>query len=380
MRLTPTRRVPEVRPFPYAALPSWRRTDVARVRQALRHLLPVARSDLLGPPWHELVGGVVTALPGPPQVLSRGTVQQRYEGTVLAPVLRHSTLGVLAVLIDRPLGLALAERALGVRGAGVPRTASTGSLSPADEGALAVLVAQAVTRVFAPAPPPVLRGVSERLEDVLAVLDPREESLLVWPWRLAVGPTAGEVHLVLPTERLVTTTPVVSCEVERLGGLRVALRVEAAREELLACEVASLDRDSILTLDSLAWCEGHLRGAVTLALGDQVLPARIEDDEGLRIMGAAAARGRIDVDGSDERATTAVRTEVLAGLPVEVTVELARGSVTVAEVGAWRVGEVLRFGQRLGESVVVRAGGKPVARGQLVDVEGEVGVQLQEVY
>ena len=48
-------------------------------------------------------------------------------------------------------------------------------------------------------------------------------------------------------------------------------------------------------------------------------------------------------------------------------------------VARWRVGEVVEFPQRTDAGVIVRAGGRVVARGELVDVDGCVGVALTEV-
>lgn len=80
-----------------------------------------------------------------------------------------------------------------------------------------------------------------------------------------------------------------------------------------------------------------------------------------------------------EAQSTGVRTDVLTALPVEVTVEIARAQCAVSEVASWRPGEVVTLATRVGDLVVVRAGGREVARGELVDVEGEVGVRILEV-
>jgi flagellar motor switch/type III secretory pathway protein FliN len=40
---------------------------------------------------------------------------------------------------------------------------------------------------------------------------------------------------------------------------------------------------------------------------------------------------------------------------------------------------VLLTGRRIGEAVTLRAAGRPLAHGELVDVEGEIGVRLTEI-
>jgi flagellar motor switch/type III secretory pathway protein FliN len=41
-------------------------------------------------------------------------------------------------------------------------------------------------------------------------------------------------------------------------------------------------------------------------------------------------------------------------------------------------GDVLALGRRIGEPVILRVGGVAVARGDLVDIDGEVGVRITE--
>ncbi|MEO7091680.1 MAG: FliM/FliN family flagellar motor switch protein, partial [Polyangiales bacterium] len=70
--------------------------------------------------------------------------------------------------------------------------------------------------------------------------------------------------------------------------------------------------------------------------------------------------------------------DVLADLPLEVRVEA--GSVTLP-ARAWAAmgnGDVVVLDRRVGESVTLRVGGKIVGRGELVDVDGQLGVRLIE--
>ena len=79
--------------------------------------------------------------------------------------------------------------------------------------------------------------------------------------------------------------------------------------------------------------------------------------------------------GEDTAAAETKLTE-LDDAPIELSVELARFSLRLAEARQLRPGEVIGTGVRLGEHVRLRAGDAVVAEGELVDVEGEVGVRI----
>ena len=138
----------------------------------------------------------------------------------------------------------------------------------------------------------------------------------------------------------------------------------------MAGAVDALAADDVVLLDGLRWATGGLSGDVTLTLGAQ--PA-------LRLDAAITDAARVTVAAPPSGPWSPVMndpSEVLRDLHVEVCVELAARSVPLDEVASWGVGAVVEFPQRLGEVVVVRAGGQVVARGELVDVDGQVGVRI----
>lgn len=62
--------------------------------------------------------------------------------------------------------------------------------------------------------------------------------------------------------------------------------------------------------------------------------------------------------------------------PIELSLEVARFQLTLGELEHLQPGDVLLSGRRLGERVTLRAAGGALAEGDLVDVEGELGVRL----
>ena len=66
-------------------------------------------------------------------------------------------------------------------------------------------------------------------------------------------------------------------------------------------------------------------------------------------------------------------------LPLEVVIEVGRVQISGAEVMRLEVGDVLTIERPVGSTVDLRVGGQVLARGELVDVDGETGVRLTEV-
>ena len=67
------------------------------------------------------------------------------------------------------------------------------------------------------------------------------------------------------------------------------------------------------------------------------------------------------------------------GVPVEVVCELGRVTMTGREVLELRPGAVIPVGRPLAGPVDLTVGGRVVARGELVDVEGEIGVRITQI-
>jgi len=66
--------------------------------------------------------------------------------------------------------------------------------------------------------------------------------------------------------------------------------------------------------------------------------------------------------------------------PIELSLTLARFKLTLGELQHLRVGDVLRSGRALGERVSLCVSNHVVADGELVDVDGELGVRILQVH
>jgi len=69
--------------------------------------------------------------------------------------------------------------------------------------------------------------------------------------------------------------------------------------------------------------------------------------------------------------------DALEDAPVVVRVELGVVELPAREWAALADGDVLAIGRKLGDPAVLRVGGVEVARGELVQVDGEYGVRIR---
>lgn len=114
-----------------------------------------------------------------------------------------------------------------------------------------------------------------------------------------------------------------------------------------------------------------------LAAGDVVLVDPAEAHASLVLPGGATFRGRSEGDAFQlEEVTMAERT---AQLPVTLEIELARIDVPLGELARLEPGAVLPLPIDRRGLVTLRAGERAVARGELVEIEGAIGVRILSV-
>jgi len=178
---------------------------------------------------------------------------------------------------------------------------------------------------------------------------------------------------------------------ERLRGLPVPLTIEAGYGFLSASEVVALRPEDIVILDHFG-PRPVTGGPVALRLRGGVFPAFL-DGAGVTIMSPFHLRAESMADDkpdspSAEHPSTntepttqpsAPSEHLLRELPVQITCEIGRVTLTAREILELRPGAVVPVGRPLAGPVDLTAGGRVVARGELVDVEGELGVRVTEV-
>jgi type III secretion system YscQ/HrcQ family protein len=259
-----------------------------------------------------------------------------------------------AVVVDGVLAVALAGRALGAS-AELP---APRAVSAAETG---VLVALAAAWLDARATPGLV--VEGWTADAAALAGWLSEAWIIGvDVRVRLGAASGVVRVLAPESLVAASPPAATLTLGRLADVRVRLPIEAGRAALAAAEVRALAPGDVVVLDAAA------RGRATLRAGRVAWPVTT-DDARLAVAGAAVI-GEETMSGGDDLARD---------LPVSLSCRLGQLELTLADLAALGPGAVVGLGRPLGAPVELCAGDRVVARGELVDVDGELGVRVTAV-
>jgi flagellar motor switch protein FliM len=299
--------------------------------------------------------------------------------------------GHRAVLdIDPPFARELCGRVLGTAEPALPPRALTAT----EEGVLELLVLT------------LLAAGDGRVRLVTITQDPARVTdafpdpwVVVAPVAVTIGDRRGEVRLLLPESVLVAAPPP-SLAVERLLDLEFVVAVELGRAPVPGAELAEVAPGDVVLLDSLRASPGA-GGPATLRAGRLVVPVVLAPDGSATVTEpliwepwkGSHALPRWNPPGTARRVPTRlaegvpmpdpivppVGAERLAGVAIEVTAELGRVTLTGRDLAALGPGVVVQLGRPLGGPVDLLAGGRLLASGELVDVDGEVGVRVTEL-
>jgi type III secretion system YscQ/HrcQ family protein len=181
-----------------------------------------------------------------------------------------------------------------------------------------------------------------------------------------------------------------------LSGLKLGVSLQVAQFSLLLSDLRSLrvgdsvvfggDRQVDLEAPDVwvAVGRGGFRGRLVLSEAESGQSAGVELIESFR-KGGPAVNGdgdtetSVGVEGAAEPTVAAVST-LADSLEVEVVVELGRVELPATELMQLGVGDVITLQKPLVGAVDLRVGGKVIGKAELVDVDGEAGVRLLEIY
>lgn len=247
--------------------------------------------------------------------------------------------GTATVEVEPALVVALVDRLAGGKGDALGAT----SLTSVESAALELFALAALDGACQ------LAAIEEALAPRLCRAAPEPSAALAVELTLTVGELSGRARLLLPAAAVRALRGAPSFDGEAAGiGLVASVRGGAAT--LRAEELEALAAGDVVVLDG---------GAEPHAL---VLP------------GGARLSGRHE-DGTFHVEEIEM-TQRMAQLPVVLEVELARVEVTLAELARLEPGGILPLALDRRGLVTLRAGERAVARGELVDVDGAVGVRI----
>ncbi len=360
-----------VRPFPLAELPR-----VTRAQAAAARLLMARLPAALGREWDAVgraLGGPATLTLTEIYALPARELAAQARGAVVKLALRGPRWAL--VVVDGRLAPRLARAALGL--AGDAELAAARPLTLAEEGALEFLVAAAVgdaALVSGVVGDAGVAGLAHALGDGwLAVAQARVE----WPggdgWARLIVPDALKLSAESPR-----ALESIGAGVARLGDAQVALRLEMGRTAVAREDLAGLADGDVVLFERCGVHDAR-GGPITLRLGRGGFAARLDGasvviEEAYRLNPGAA---NMEFDSSHKDAAAA--DQLLRELPVEVVCELGRVTMSGRELIELRPGAVIPAGRPLAGPVDLTVGGRVVARGELVDVEGEIGVRITQM-
>lgn len=116
--------------------------------------------------------------------------------------------------------------------------------------------------------------------------------------------------------------------------------------------------------------EGNAEGGTTEGLATEGLGMKVEESTNPGLEN----RGRNPLD--DNTLKSQEGAELLNDIPLQISVELARVPVSAEDVVSLKVGLVIDLNRMPGEPIDLSVNGKIVARGELVEIEGNLGVRV----
>jgi flagellar motor switch/type III secretory pathway protein FliN len=364
---------PDVRPFPFSAFEAFTRAEAdgaARLRRIARSQIRIeAVADALS----GLVGDPVTILVRRTKRMDPTKSSADSVGVMFAPSGATVSAERVLVELDGALAAAIAARALQQR---APRiTEASRATSPALAGAVAAVLSAALRRAHAGTTSRVVSaGPGPALARDLATSEPHATTAWL---TVTIGPDAYEARVSVPDHAPAIVPPRLTVDdLLSMGTMPIALPLVAASVLATRAEISGLATGDAFVPAAfpLTAENGALAGPVAL-----VAPAS-ETGIGADLArdGRLVVRGLVEPQPWDVPMTndTSRTMEALDDAPVVVRVELGVVEMKAQDWAKLEVGDIVSVGRRVGEPTILRVGGVEVARGELVTIDGEIGVRI----
>jgi type III secretion system YscQ/HrcQ family protein len=297
-------------------------------------------------------------------------------------LLEHADSSLQAMLaIDAPLAVDLAWLCL--TGDHEPSMAAPRPLDRVERGALLYLAARTVWAFWGKDGPMRVARLASAEE-----LERLGHGAVTMHLTIRAGACAGHVWLHLPptmSQLLPHDPPDRAVDGESLDHLPAMVHVALGRSRISLAELFGASPGDALLLDEV-WARptaaGVFRGQVRLRLaqGRPRWTASLGPQGAVALVDMITSHQEAAVMDPADDTLPSNPGELLSEIPIEISVELGRITLTAREAVALRPGQTLRLDRRPGDPVELRVGPKLVARGELVEVDGDLGVLLREIY
>lgn len=347
---------------------------------------------------------------------------------VLAPQ-PNKTRGFLEV------ELGLAHVAIDMLLGGAGEAISLRPLTDIEEGVMTYVILETL-KALAPSVDPSLpklrlEGVCRNFEEAVQLVGD-EQHLAVVQLKAVFGTHTGYIRVFIPQAVLSLANPPPDAavrkarrasdavaHVKRLSAVKTWLRAEIGTVQISALELSQIRERDVVLVDNLTaqphkgeggtaklkvgagqngWLDAEVvveknryQAKVTgVVTGEGDGPTEgVDEGEGEGEDGEpeklAAAPDESTNPGTDPRGREGKVDDTLKGsegaellndIPLQVAVELARVPITAEEVVALKIGQVIDLNRVAGEPIDLSVNGKIVARGELVEVDGNLGVRV----
>jgi type III secretion protein Q len=203
---------------------------------------------------------------------------------------------------------------------------------------------------------------------VLELLDARRRHVGI-ELNVTLGDQHGHARLLVPALWLQSTVSALPVEapaelVPQVGAATLEAQCCLGRTELEAADAAALEPGDVVVFKDVTSVDGALRG-----------PARLTTST-FELFGGVGADGFTLTRASERSPLEPRMSTVDPSLSVDVEIELARLRLPLSQLATLRPGGVLPLHVNAAQTVIIRVGDKPVAKAELVEIEGEIGARI----
>jgi flagellar motor switch/type III secretory pathway protein FliN len=371
-----------VRPFPWESLDAVTHAEVGTFRDARRWLVRHARPDAVGHAFRALFDGEIEVRVGRIQPADARPTSADDIAVLVAAA--EGTAYPILIEAERALALQVVARAL----RRPPPTVVSDATEPLSRvaGAFGAVLMAVLRRAHAGVATRVLRAgpASETSPQSLACLGP--EPCAISLTVLLENDAFAARALVSPAAVLSSPAPPWNTRsLAELGDTPLLVPVVAA-----TTRIGRADLESLRPGDAILPRPGERIWPLSEGTrADEPSPVWLSPPSSeVGIRGRLAPDGRlvltggleslVDAEAPMDPDANAALVSVLAEAPVVVRVEIGEAQMSAREWATVGRGDVIPLGRRVGEPVILRVGGVPVARGELVQIDGEVGVRVVE--